>query len=62
LTNISEEHIASFFRTEEKAEQKSSIESKWLACHFLQALLDTFHAGFSLGFFFSPEDGGNMFV
>jgi hypothetical protein len=49
---VSEEHIAFVIRVEERDEQKSTVKAGG------QQRL----AGFLLGLFFDPEDGGNMFL
>jgi hypothetical protein len=51
-TDVSEEHIASNFRVEEKAEEETSVKAGSKQAH----------AGFLLGLFFDPEDVGDMFL
>jgi hypothetical protein len=51
-TDVSEEHIASIFRFKEYAVRETSVKAMLTTCS---------HAGFSLGLFFDPEDGGDMF-
>jgi hypothetical protein len=51
-TDVLEEHIASIFRVEEYAEQETSVKAGG----------EQSSAGFLLGLFFDPEDGGDMFL
>jgi hypothetical protein len=48
---VLEEHVASIFRVEEMSKERNMGS----ACHLL-------HAGFLLGLFFNPEDGGDLFL
>jgi hypothetical protein len=50
-TDVSEEHIASIFRVEEKAEQETRAR-----------LATFFRAGVLLDLFFDPEDGDDTFL
>jgi hypothetical protein len=56
-TDVSEEHIFSIFMVEEQAEQETSLKAGGFALS-----TTCFHAGFLLGLFFDPEDGGDMFL
>jgi hypothetical protein len=49
-----EERVASIFRVEEHAKQKTSIKA--------YAWYMFFYCDFLLGVFFDPEDRGNMFL
>jgi hypothetical protein len=53
-TDVSEEHFASILRISEKINQHKSIS--------LRSASYLLHAGFLLGLFFYPEDGGDMFL
>jgi hypothetical protein len=54
VTDVSEEHVASIFRVEQYSKQETTMESMGSACYLLRA-------GFLLGLFSDPEDGGDMF-
>jgi hypothetical protein len=51
-TDVSEEHVASIFRAEEKSEQETSVKAGGK---------QSFHAVFLLRLLFDPEDGCDMF-
>jgi hypothetical protein len=58
-------HIASIFRVEEKAEQETSVKAGGKLSreeYSLDYFAICFHAGFLLGLFFDPEEGGDMFL
>jgi hypothetical protein len=53
-TDVSEENIASIFRIEKINSARNQCGGRWQA--------ELFHAGFLLGLFFDPEDGGDMIL
>jgi hypothetical protein len=55
-TNVSEEHVTSIFSVKKLAKQKTNMKLvAEPACYLL-------HAGFLLGIFFNPKDGGDIFL
>jgi hypothetical protein len=51
-STVSDEHVACIFRVEEQAEQQTSVKAGGKQGQ----------AGFLLGLFCNPEDGGDMFL
>jgi hypothetical protein len=52
-TYVSEEYIASILREEKIRKHETRVKALLTTC---------FYAGFLLGLFFDPEDGGDMFL